>query len=132
MLQRRGEIGAADASDIELGVPQGAKQGAFGGVEEIDALDGLALNFPRPGDAVQQPDAGRGAWTAAIIPDIPSRARRRRLGRLLSSSHHSATSGQSRRRPPFAPVHIAKGMWKYPHFGAMNGEGKVFDPYAFY
>ena len=30
---------------------------------------------------------------------------------------------------PFAPMHIAKVMWKYPHFVAMNGEGKVFDPY---
>jgi len=32
---------------------------------------------------------------------------------------------------PFAPMHIAKVMWRCPHFVAMNGEGKVFDPHPY-
>ena len=32
------------------------------------------------------------------------------------------------RAKPFAPMHVAKVMWKSLHLVAMDGEGKIFDP----
>ena len=38
-LEKRGQIGAANACDVEFWVPQSANQRALGGIEEIHALD---------------------------------------------------------------------------------------------
>src|ERR1700726_482004 len=59
LAEERGEIGAADAGDVELGILQGAQQGVFERIEEVDALDGLAIAAPRPCQPIEGFDAGR-------------------------------------------------------------------------
>ena len=55
----RPEVGAAEAGDIESGTLEGRKQGLFGVAEEVEALDGAAVDQTRSGEAVERPDAGR-------------------------------------------------------------------------
>ena len=56
----RQEVGAAEAGDIESGTLEDRKQGLFGVAEEVEALDGAAVDQARSGEAVEGPDAGRG------------------------------------------------------------------------
>jgi len=49
-------MGTADTSDVEGRPLEGAEQTLFGGVEEVDAFDGLAADRAGPGEPIENPD----------------------------------------------------------------------------
>ena len=57
--ERRQEVGAAEASDVEGGTLQGRQQGLFGAAEEVETPDSAAFDGAGLGETVERPDAGR-------------------------------------------------------------------------
>src|SRR6266404_96035 len=58
LVEQREQVGAADAGDVDPRVLQGVQQGVIDRIEEVDALDGLAMEPARLGEPVEGPDAG--------------------------------------------------------------------------
>jgi hypothetical protein len=58
-VEHRKQMGAAETSDADGRPLEGAEQTAFGGVEEVDAFDGLAADRARPGERIENPDPCR-------------------------------------------------------------------------
>jgi hypothetical protein len=80
VVEERAEIGAADAGDVDLGVLQSAQQGVFERIEEVDALDGLAVATPRSCQPVESSDAGRDVVEGREVREVttePNRMSRR-------------------------------------------------------
>ena len=57
MDDQRDEVGAAEAADVKAGTVQGGKESLLDTAEEVEALDGAAVDGTGLGKTVERSDA---------------------------------------------------------------------------